>query len=353
MFESLTEYLKKAISEHAFPGCSVGVVSSFGVWTGSAGNLTYEAGAAEVTENTVYDIASITKAIPVSLLTLMLVERRELSFDDCLYTIIPEYTGNYREQVTIKHLLTHTLPFGFRMSSLAVLPPEELLASILSAHLTAAPGTVFSYANATSILLGLVLERVMGLTLDNAADRFLFGPLGMKSTTFHPKRFDREIVAPTEFDDVQRDYVRGEVHDESARRFYPKIVGSAGLFSTVPDMLRCLSVLVDDGMCGNELLFDKSTICHMQENVLLPHFGNRASYGWELDQTFMGERRNEKCFGKTGFTGCSVVVDPVRKVGIVLLSNHVHPKRRDDRAVINTIRCTAADLIYDAIDSAR
>jgi len=352
MFNEISEYLETAVSSRIFPGCSVGIVSPFGTWCTGVGKLTYENESQNVTERTVYDVASVTKAIPVSLLALKLLESGELSIDGLLCSIVPEYSGNYRDRVTIRHLLTHTLAFGFRMSSLSAQAPDDLLHSILSAPLSEPPGMVFSYANATSILLGIVVERIMNDPIDKAAERLLFGPLSMTSTTFHPENGGVGSIAPTEYDEFKNGCIVGVVHDESARGFHPRVVGSAGLFSSTIDLLKCLRMLIDEGTAGGVQFFKNETVRQMATNVLPESMGSKASLGWELDQPFMGLKRGKNTFGKTGFTGCSVVIDPDRQTGVVLLSNHVHPRRFQDRSVINSVRADVADLVYAAIDTA-
>ncbi|MBN1761202.1 MAG: beta-lactamase family protein [Chitinispirillaceae bacterium] len=348
MKENITALCQEAIKRSVFPGCVVGVVADGLQWRGAFGKYTYASDAPPVREDSIYDVASITKAVPVALLALQLIDQGKLHYDDRLTATVP-FTGTWSEDITLLHLLTHTLDFGFRLSAFRELEGNALLEKILSAPLRSPPGTVFSYANATSILLGMVVERITGKPLDAAADELLFGPLGMSRTGFFPERGNADDVVPTEFDPGRGRLVHAEVHDESAFALRPKVVGSAGLFSTVPDLLKVMRMLVDEGVYGGSRFFSTGTVALMHTN-LSPAPGSCAGAGWELAQpAFMGSGRGGQTFGKTGFTGCSMVIDPVARAGVILLSNHVHPKRHPDRSIINEVRSGLADCVFSAI----
>ncbi|MBN1577224.1 MAG: beta-lactamase family protein [Chitinispirillaceae bacterium] len=354
MIAKVSAFLEDAISRRIFPGCSAGVIAAGRQWCGTSGNFTYEPGSESVGEETVYDVASITKSLPVSALALKLIEQGEFNLDDRLIDTVPEFSGDYRQAITIRHLLTHTLDFGFRLSSFKHPGGDALFKKILSAPLRSEPGTVFSYANATSILLGLVLERLTGQPLDEAADVYFFKPLGMNRTTFHPGRFSAGTVAPTEYDPWRGRVVCAEVHDESAFALRPRVVGSAGLFSTAPDLLKFAAMLLDGGITGGRRFFSPETVGLMHTNALAASGNGCTGCGWELKtQSFMGGRCSDVTFGKTGFTGCSMVIDPMRKAAIMLLSNHTFPRRRHDRSQINAVRAGLADIVFEAVDAVR
>ena len=344
---SLRQRLEQAVGERVFPGCVLGVVGRGENIVIPAGKLTYDSDAPAVSENTIYDVASVTKAIPVSCGALKLMEKKALSAGDLMIRYLPEYNGSYREKIRISHLLTHTLDFDFRLSSCKDLSPKEMLSAIFNAGLRSEPGKRFFYANATSILLGLVVEKVSGLPLDRTADEFFFKPLCMDRTTFFPEKLDREWIAPTEFDPWRNRIIRGEVHDESAWALRPHVIaGSAGVFSTVPDLMKFAGMLIAGGKYAGREYFTNETIPLMHANQRPPGSGEWTGLGWELNQEYMGSVRNGHRFGKTGFTGCVVVIDPLESRGFILLSNHTYPKRRDSRDLINKVRRDIADLVF-------
>jgi CubicO group peptidase (beta-lactamase class C family) len=352
MLETIDRIVHKAIEEQYFPGCVIGVISGTGTWCQSWGRLTYDDNSPAVTNDTVYDVASITKAIPVSCCALHLVEQGMMKLDDTLCSILPEYSGGYREEITVRHLLTQTLDYDFRLSSYKDESAEEIRTKILDAPLATPPGRKYSYANATSILLGWVIERKTGLSLDNYAEKLFFQPLGMNHTTFFPEILPKEKIAPTEYDPWRDRLIYGEVHDESAAAMLPEIGGAAGLFSTAPDLLTFAAMLLGRGTCGNKRFFkpDTITLMHTRADFLIDP-EQSVGYGWELHQKhFMGTSCTEATFGKTGFTGCSIVLEPVRKIAVILLSNHVHPKRYKDRSRINTVRAGIAEAVFRSVD---
>jgi CubicO group peptidase (beta-lactamase class C family) len=347
VIEKVRSFLENAIRQRVFPGCSVAIMVNGKKWKRAFGHYTYDADAQPVTDDTVYDVASITKAVPVSCLALTLIENGEIALDDRLIDILPEYSGGYRQYITFRHLLTHTLDFGFRLSSFRHLTGDRLMEKILSSPLQSPPGSVYSYANGTSILLGLAIERRMDMPLDEASQRTFFTPLGMFATTFHPDRIDRQRIAPTEYDAWRKRVVRAEVHDESTFALHPTIVGAAGLFSTASDLLRFAAMLLNRGNAYGRRFFKPETIERMHTNFSTAD-GMQTGLGWELGQkSFMGSRCDAATFGKTGFTGCSMVISPSHSAAVVLLSNHVHPHRNADRAVINSVRAGLADIVFD------
>lgn len=338
----MKDFVEKAIGESVFPGCVIGIVQDDTTHIFSFGRFTYELASSPVTENTIFDVASITKVIPTSLLAIKLIEQKKMALTDLLIYYIPEYEGPYQKDVTIFHLLTQTLSFPFALSSFSNSYPEEILHQILYAKLTAPPGTVYGYSNSTSILLGMVIERAGGKSLDQLASEYFFEPLGMTETTFHPDTFSVKQIAPTEI--INGIKLRGVVHDESARAL-ATTVGSAGLFSTAGDLLTFLHMLLSGGSVNKKHFFLPATVDSFSENQSnIPQ--TSLGLGWELNQPWMGKNHSEKTIGKTGYTGCFVLCDMEKKVGIVMLSNHTYPLRRSDRSLINRVRSRLADMIF-------
>ena len=348
MIDRIRHLLDTCITAKIFPGCALGILRQGEKKIVTAGRLTYDPHAPEVEETTVYDVASITKAVPTACLALQLMDEGVLSLTSRLVDHVPECTGRFHEQIRLSHLLTHTLDFSFRLSDKKNLPAGELLNCILTADLEAVPGSCYCYANATSILLGLMVERAASAPLDRLALERFFGPLGMTSTTFFPDAIDRSRIAPTEIDPWRNREIRGEVHDESAWALREVgVAGSAGLFSTTPDLMRFLEMLLNKGTYNGRRYFSEETIGLMHTNALPPGLGTTAALGWELDQErFMGAGHSPSTFGKTGFTGCTVVADVCRETGMVLLANHTWPVRRKDREVINRIRRELAEAVF-------
>lgn len=347
MEEKLRQISERAIRERVFPGCVVGVATSGNTRVVKAfGSLTYEPDALAVSDDTIYDVASVTKVIPTAALALMFIDKGRVHLQDPIQVFLPELTGRYAHGVTVWHLLTHTISFTQHLSAHKDKTADHILSLVLHTDYPQPPGSTYAYSNAASILLGLVVERVGGKTLDRLASEFIFKPLGMTHSTFSPKTLKDTVIAPTEVDDW-RGEVRGVVHDESAYVLQQIMVpGSAGLFSTAPDLLSFAQMILQKGAYDGETYLSSKLIDEMAMNQLTK-LAACTGLGWELNQPwFMGENASGKTIGKTGFTGCSIVCDLQKKVGIVILSNCDFPHRPPKRDKINRFRRDVADTVY-------
>lgn len=335
MEQQIRAVLNSAIANHIFPGCVVGIVKFDGANTIiPMGKFTYEAGSPKVTADNIFDIASITKSIPTTCLALQLIDESKIGLHDAVNKYLPHFINN---DVMVSHLLTQTLDWGFALSSLKDKSADEILEAIFTAKFQSPPGARQVYSNATSILLGLVIESASGKKLDELADEQFFKPLGMTRTSFHPERFDINDIVPTENDPWRGRLLRGEIHDETAWKLKQKIIpGSAGLFSTVPDLLNFLEMLLKGGEINGRRYFSRETIEQMNTNQLTTN-DVKAVLGWQIFKPGM--------FGKTGFTGCLVACDLKEGKALAMLSNHIHPQRSDSNKLINDVRNKILSLL--------
>jgi CubicO group peptidase (beta-lactamase class C family) len=282
-------------------------------------------------------------------MALQLIEQGNLGLHDKIRNYLPNFQNPEAEQATVWHLLTHTLNFDFALSDHKDLPASELLNFILKSQFKTPPGTVFHYSNANSILLGMIVEQVTGAKLDALASERFFLPLGMTRTTFHPlEQFSKEEIVPTEICPWRGRVIQGEVHDESAWVLKNIMVpGSAGLFSTVPDLLSFMEMLLASGEYHGQRFFAPETVGKMYENQLAP-IGASAGLGWGLNEPrYMGRYAGATTFGKTGFTGCLCLGDVNRGVVMVLLANYTYPQRKPrDSDALNEVRRDIADIVF-------
>jgi len=339
---------EQSVAQRVFPGCVIGLADRSGAQAIlHIGHLTYDGDSPAVSTDTVYDAASLTKVVPTSTLALMALDQGRLALGSRVREFVPELGGPYRDAITVHHLLSHTLDFGFALSSLKDLPGQQLLDRILAAPLRAAPGTRFVYGNATSILLGLVVERVLGDRLDALAKRLVLGPLAMRESRLG--RIPAEVLqrtAPSEDDPWRGRAIRGETHDESAWRLGEMMTpGSAGLFTTVPDLLRFLRMVLAGGALDGCRVLGEATVSRIAENQI-PHLALCTGLGWEMGQTEWMGSRAEGLIGKTGFTGCAVMADLHSGRGLVMLSNWTWPRRRAGRAEIDQVRRQVAEAVF-------
>ncbi len=348
MESAIKEIVARAVETHTFPGCVVGVVTRAGYRDiFSFGRFTYKHDAPAVREDSLFDVASITKSIPTGSLALRALEQGRITLSDPVVSLLPELQTRYRDEITVKHLLTHTLDSNLQLSRYKDLPPEEILAAIYHADITSIPGTAFRYCNATSILLGILVERVFDEPLDTLAQSHFFNPLNMTATTFYPPDEIKSAIVPSEIDEWRGGTVQGEIHDESAWKLGEIMVpGSAGLFSNVPDLLTFLEMLLGSGKYRGIRFFKPETLTQLSTNQI-PETGACTGLGWELNQSqYMGSQCSNRTIGKTGFTGCVVMCDLIKGVGLVLLSNYTWPHRKNQKEQINRVRREIADVIF-------
>jgi CubicO group peptidase (beta-lactamase class C family) len=334
--------------------------------------------------DTVFDIASLTKVCPTSTLALCYILEGKLHLDDRVIDYIPELQTNYREDICVFHLLTHSLDYRVPMKTLRTLPPEGILNALFTYKFAKAPGADFNYGNPASVLLGIILQRLTGKDLQQQGRERFFEPLGMTRSGWDPltrewNAIPREEIAPTEICEFRGREICGEIHDESAwvlRKLFP--VGSAGMFSCVPDLLKFVHMVMNDGIAaganGSEIRVAPAGILKMvSENAFtregaaqfLPAGNSTAgnstagdspagaangactALGWELAQgKFMGSRVSPHAFGKTGFTGASIVADPIVGAAVVLLSDFTYPHREASADRIHAFRASLADAFF-------
>lgn len=346
--KQLQQLTESAVATRMCPGGVVGAIQANGERIiFPFGKTTYQEEANDVQKNAVFDIASITKSIPISSLGLKLHELGVIDFEDKIITYLPEFNNNYRELLQIKHLFLQTIDCNYRLSDYKHCSPEELLQIVLTGDFNNPPGTTYFQTNAATILLGSVIERATKQSIAELSHTYFFKPLHMEQTTFSPTTIAPEKFIPTEFDSWRNRVIQGEVHDESAyvlrQNEYP---APAGLFSTASDLLTFLAVFINDGRWNGTQFFQPETIHLMVENQV-EHLGGQFSFGWDVARKdFMGQLSSPHAFGRTGYTGCAVIADPIHKIGIVILTNYHFPTRKKNWDSLYEFRQTVADFFF-------
>ncbi|MEV6305634.1 serine hydrolase [Actinoplanes sp. NPDC051861] len=282
--------------------------------------------------DTLWDLASISKLF-TTIVVLQQVEAGRVDLDAPVADSVPEFAAGGKQAVTVRHLLTHTsglpafAPFYSRYPT-----PQERLAAALATPVTAGtvPGRQYVYSDIGLIALGVLVERVTGKALDAAVRDGVTGPLGMRDTGYRPRAVER--TAATEYQPyVGRGIVRGEVHDENAWSL-GGIAGHAGVFSTAADLAVLCQSLLNGGVYRGKRILSAAMVRQALVNYnagIVPASPDTArGLGFELAKhTYMDGMASPITFGHTGFTGTSVVIDPLDQSFLILLSNRVHPDR--------------------------
>jgi CubicO group peptidase (beta-lactamase class C family) len=284
--------------------------------------------------DTIYDLASISKLF-TTIVLLQQVERKRVGLDTPVATYVPEFAAGGKAAITVKHLLTHTAGLPAFLPFYSTYPtPETRLAAALATPVTAGttPGNQYVYSDIGLIALGELVERVTGKDLAAAVRDGITTPLAMRDTGYNPGADKRNRIAATEYQPyVGRGMVWGEVHDENAWGL-GGVAGHAGLFSTADDLAILCQTLLNGGTYKGRRILAEATVRQALVNYnagIEERFPESdRGLGFELAKhTYMDALASPVTFGHTGFTGTSIVIDPLAHSFLIVLSNRVHPDR--------------------------
>jgi len=347
-FAEVEELIIRSIADRAFPG-AVLLVWKQGkiIFEKPFGHLTYDKGSAEVTTNTIYDLASLTKVIAATTAAMICLDKKLFSLEDKAAKYIPPFAVNGKEDITIKNLLMHNsgLP-AFKRFYKMYNKPEEVLNDIYSSPLSYPTGTKTVYSDLGMITLGKIIEKVTGKALDVFCTQEIFKPLGMNDTYFNPPASLKSRIAPTELDKYWRNRLLiGEVHDETAS-LLKGVAGNAGLFSTAGDISKFMRMMLQKGMFDEKRIIDSSTV-----KLFTRRQSNGRGLGWDMkspEGSSAGSLFSSKSYGHTGYTGTSVWADPVNDLFVIFLTNRVYPTRKNNKII--KIRPVLHNLIFKAAE---
>lgn len=337
----------------AYPGAAV-VIGRRGVAVHQKGygRLSWSNTSARVDPATsIYDLASLTKAVCLTSAAMLLYDQGKLPLDTRVQTILPEFTGRWKERVTIAHLLTHRsgMPPG-RSIWLTAKNPAQGREQVLTTRMNSMPGGLTDYSDLGAMVLGFAIERVSGMPLDQFCETRIFRPLGMNSTFYTPDPALVQSIAPTEMYPPRGYPLRGEVHDESAFTI-GKVSGNAGLFGTATDLAIFAQMMLNRGVYGGVRVFADSTVRRFTALQT-----DTRTYGWMINngEQGSGEFLSTKAYGHAGYTGTSLWIDPERELFIIILANRVHsPRARRPGTIIADVRHDVADAAALAISDER
>ena len=304
-----------------------------------------------VREDTLFDMASCSKVIGTTTAALILLDRGEVRLDDPVSLFIPEWQGEGKDRVRLRHLLTHTsgLPAWKDLYSQGQ-GPEEVVSQICAMPLEYETGKRVVYSCLGFILLGEITRRVTGLRLDQFLSEEVFGPLGMTDTMYCPPESLRERIAATERKPGTDEVLIGVVHDENARAM-GGVSGNAGLFSTARDVGRFCRMYLQGGSLEGVRVLSPAVI-EAATRSYTPGLEEERGLGWLIrgDGVFSsaGDLMSPRAYGHTGFTGTSLWIDPERDLYVVLLTNRVHPSRENNHHL--RLRPLVANAAVAAVD---
>jgi uncharacterized protein YbbC (DUF1343 family)/CubicO group peptidase (beta-lactamase class C family) len=350
--------IEQAIAAQKFPGGVFHLERDGAIYEKAYGNRALVPAVEPMTVDTIFDAASITKVVATTPSIWLLIERGRIELDAPVSRYIPEFKGGWRDEMTIRHLLTHTS--GLR-PDLDLTPAwsgyDTAIRMAIAEEPRQRPGYTFRYSDINFELLGEIVRRVSGEPLDIFAKREIFEPLRMRDTSFRPRsadgssavppaarRQDNERIAPTE--QTPQGMLRGVVHDPTARNM-GGVAGHAGLFITAHDLAIYCRMLLR----GGAPIFKPETVAKMTSVESPANVAVRRAGGFDLDSSFSrprGEIFPLGSFGHTGFTGGMFWIDPFSKTFYIFLSNRVHPNGTGDvvrlQLALGTLAAEAAHV---------
>jgi beta-glucosidase-like glycosyl hydrolase/CubicO group peptidase (beta-lactamase class C family) len=344
--------MNQAVFDSTFPGGVVAVVKD--------GIIAYQKGFGYKTydklnpigDNTIYDLASLTKITATTPAIMKLVDEGRISLDATVGKYVPEFTEGRKSDVTIRNLLLHNsgLP-AFRVYIDSLKSESEILNAIKNEPLTYTTGTSYEYSDLGFILLGKIVESVTGQPLDQYLRKEFYYPLGMNSTFYNPQKkgsWISERIPPTEIDTTYRmKTMQAEVHDERAY-YLNGVAGHAGLFSSVEDLAIYCQMLLNKGSYADRRYLSPEIVERFTQRQ-----SEQVNRGYGFDRkddefSTAGSLTSDKTFGHTGFTGTSYWIDPERNLAIIILTNRTYPHRSYGKN-ISKVRAAIADAVVSSI----
>lgn len=351
----VTDAMKDSIAKGEVPGAVV-VVGRHGriALVEAVGQRAVVPTPEPMTRDTIFDMASLTKPMATATSVMKLIEEGKLKLDDRLGSLLPEFDNHGKGEITVEQLLRH------RSGFIADNPigdyndgPARAWENLANLDLIHPPGAKFVYSDVNFIVLGRIVEKLSGQTLDAFAREHVFGPLGASArylpiTPGESPKTDR--IAPTEPEPAGM--VRGFVHDPRARAL-GGVAGHAGLFATADDVALYAQMLLNEGEAPNgKRILKPETVQMMMDPGDTPN-GQRRGLGWDVGTGFsspQGNRFGPNGVGHTGFTGTSLWVDLDTDCFVVLLTSRLHPdgKQPSPTRLRRAVATLAAEAIVDA-----
>jgi CubicO group peptidase (beta-lactamase class C family) len=327
------ELMDRGVEEGVFPGGVVSIGNREGIIAEKQVGLRQITPEKKVMQNnTLFDLASLTKVVATTPLLIRLMEMGEIS----LYDLVADYLPDFQKDTNLRiiHLLTHTSgfePFSALYETCGNFDEAIRYISESKRLFDVSKDTLYSDYN--FILLKAIIEKITSEPFELSCERLVFAPLKMYQTVFNPKS---DNVAATEADMKTGQVLEGVVHDENAR-FFGGVSGHAGLFSTARDLSNYCAMYLNEGKLDDgSVFFCEKTIECMRHNYT-EGLGESRGLGFCIkkhgENCSGGELISEGSFGHTGFTGTSIWIDPEIGIFIVLLTNRVHPTRDNNKII--------------------
>lgn len=340
-YKGVDYVIEEGIKNKITPGASVAVGNSEEIlYKNYYGRFTYDKSAPEVNEESMFDMASVTKVMATTLCVMKLYDEGRINLDDKVSKYIPEFAANGKDNITLRNLLLHNsgLPSYYSPGSLG---REELFDKIFGLKKVYDTGTKMVYSCLNFITLMKVTEAVTGEMMYRFYAENFTEPLNLTHTMFNPPAEMKENCLPTEGG------LQGIVHDPLARAL-EGYSGNAGLFSNVDDLALYCRMLLNKGEINGIRFFSEATV---DTFITRGDVKSSRALGWDTNLEYAkscGPMFSESTFGHTGYTGPCVWMDPEKDLFVVFLNNRVYP---DDKASVSNLRISVHNQVIKSIEN--
>jgi CubicO group peptidase (beta-lactamase class C family) len=354
-FSNVDAVIAEAIRNHAFPSAQL-IVWQNGktLYSNAYGTLTYT-DKTPVTTQSLYDLASVTKAAATTFCIMKLYDEKKIALEDFVVKYLPDFGSHGKDKITIKNLLLHNGGLiAYRQYVETCHSAAEVMRAIYDDSLVYPIGTKSIYSDLDFILLAKVIEKITGKPLDVYYAENFSKPLGMTNTFFNP---DRNLpVVPTEMPHEwePREYggLRRPLVNDNTAALLGGVSGHAGLFSTAEDLSKLMSMLMNGGKVGDKIFIQSETIAiFTKRDAGSDAIHSTRALGWDTkasEKSAAGRLWSDKTFGHLGFTGTSIWVDPTRNLFVIFLTNRVYPSIENIK--IRTVRPLVQDAVIEALE---
>ncbi|HZH97609.1 MAG TPA: serine hydrolase domain-containing protein [Fimbriimonadaceae bacterium] len=343
--------VEQGIEDAAFPGACYAVGTRDQVWIKSFGRHMYCPESKPIREDTIWDLASVSKVVGATSAAMLLHDAKALDLDSKVSSLIPDFGQEGKQDITVRNLLLHDSGLAaFRPFHQKYRSSLDVMMAIYREALEYPTGTKTVYSDLGIVTLGKLIEKITSTSLDDFVSENVFTRLGMKDTLYKPAAV-RERCAPTEAveewrmklreirgvelpctscpHEDSRHYIQGEVHDPTAM-VLGGVAGHAGLFSTAGDLAKFMRLMLNFGEWQGKRLFQAETV-----RLFTMRQSEKSSrgIGWDTPapNSSAGTLFSKSSFGHTGYTGTSVWGDLERGIFSILLTNRVHPSAENTK----------------------
>lgn len=334
----LQRVLEAGVTSQVFPGAAAAVACGSQTAFAFAG-VTNHRDQIPVTAATLFDLASLSKALSTALLCFSLFAEGRISPDDCLADLLPDVNiPPDKQRLTLRSLLSHSsgLPaYQPWFQNFAPVQHQDskarLLRLIFDEPLAYRPGSRCLYSDLGFILIGCIVENVTGKDLAANFRELVAAPLKLEKELFYcPDATERLRCAATEDCPWRRRVIQGEVHDEHCW-LLGGMAGHAGLFGTAAGVLRLCTAILDawkgrDAKCAWAAFLPQALRPQLDGQTWCMGFDTPTAGASSSGRYF-----SPASIGHLGFTGTSFWIDPDKELIAVLLSNRVHPSRENTK----------------------